>query len=99
MRKIFLLFFLTSLITAKPYEPARLDLQIISDTFNEELDKDSTTTKRYPPKRVYTTTRTSVAPEIDGKLGDECWKGGGWDNFTFQKEPVDGGIPTEKTLF
>ncbi len=59
---------------------------------------DSTSGKRYPPKRTYVTTRTSKPPEIDGKLDDECWEGGGWDNFIFQREPVDGGTPTEKTI-
>lgn len=39
MKKILLLFFLTSLISAKPYEPTRVDLQIISHTFNEEFDQ------------------------------------------------------------
>jgi len=59
---------------------------------------DSTAARRYPPKRTYVTSRTNSAPKIDGKLDDECWKGGGWDSFIFQKEPVDGGLPTEKTL-
>lgn len=39
MKKILLLFFLTSLISAKPYEPTQIDLQIISHTFNEEFDQ------------------------------------------------------------
>jgi len=39
MKKLLLLFFLSTLLTAKPYEPTQIDLQIISHTFNEEFDQ------------------------------------------------------------
>jgi len=39
MKKLLFLFFLSALLTAKPYEPTQLDLQIISHTFNEEFDQ------------------------------------------------------------
>jgi len=39
MKKLLFLFFLSTLLSAKPYEPTQIDLQIISHTFNEEFDQ------------------------------------------------------------
>ncbi|MFA5803056.1 MAG: hypothetical protein WC879_00305 [Melioribacteraceae bacterium] len=39
MKKLLFLFFLSALLSAKPYEPTQIDLQIISHTFNEEFDQ------------------------------------------------------------
>ncbi|MBI1939261.1 MAG: carbohydrate binding family 9 domain-containing protein [Ignavibacteriales bacterium] len=60
---------------------------------------DSTNDRSNPKIRTYVTTRTGTPPEIDGKLDDECWSPENWHDFIYQKEPIDGGIPTEKTTF
>jgi len=39
MKKVLFLFFLSTILSARPYEPTRIDLQIISHTFNEEFDQ------------------------------------------------------------
>jgi len=39
MKKLLFLFFLSTLLSAKSYEPTQIDLQIISHTFNEEFDQ------------------------------------------------------------
>ena len=62
-------------------------------------ESDSSNGIANPKIRTYVTTRTDNPPEIDGKLNDECWMDGNWHDFVYQKEPVDGGLPTEKTFF
>jgi tetratricopeptide (TPR) repeat protein len=39
MKKLLFLFFFSALLSAKPYEPTQIDLQIISHTFNEEFEQ------------------------------------------------------------
>lgn len=62
-------------------------------------EPDSSAGKSNHIIRTYVTTRTVNPPEIDGKLNDECWNSDNWHDFIYQKEPVDGGTPTEKTFF
>ncbi len=51
-------------------------------------------------KRVYTTSRISDPPKIDGILNDQCWQKGDWGGGNFiQREPNDGAPATQKTYF
>jgi hypothetical protein len=50
-------------------------------------------------KRTYIATRTQTPPAIDGVADDAGWSKENWHDLNFQKEPVDGGDPTEKTFF
>jgi hypothetical protein len=51
------------------------------------------------PKKLYTTTRTAIAPVIDGDLNDPAWADGEWEgNFT-QFEPYEGRAPSQPTEF
>jgi hypothetical protein len=50
-------------------------------------------------KRIYTTTRISTPPAIDGELGDESWTLGEWGGDFFQSEPSEGAPVKQKTEF
>lgn len=50
-------------------------------------------------KKIYTTTRTSQAPKIDGILNDACWKETNWSGDFTQREPIDGAKPSQRTEF
>lgn len=46
---------------------------------------------------VYFTKRIDKAPEIDGKLDDDCWKNAGKTGQWFQYSPVQGAAPSQNT--
>ncbi|WP_163711249.1 carbohydrate binding family 9 domain-containing protein [Mangrovibacterium lignilyticum] len=54
------------------------------NSFGGSSAQDSTRHK----KRVYTTIRISNPPKIDGKLDDDCWKLGEWQNDYIQYAPI-----------
>lgn len=63
-----------------------------------DFSKDDTTKKQdiKKPVRIYHTVRlTTVKPQIDGVLNDDCWKTGEWSrNFT-QWIPNEGAKPSQ----
>lgn len=54
----------------------------------------------FPQNKTYITKKINPkAPELDGKLNDECWKHVEWGgNFT-QLEPYEDSLPSQKTTF
>ena len=50
-------------------------------------------------KRIYTTTRISTPPVIDGELEDEAWSQGEWGGDFWQIEPAEGAPVKQKTEF
>lgn len=50
-------------------------------------------------KRLYTATRISEAPVINGDLNDDAWINGDWDGDFTQHEPYDGARPSQATEF
>src|SRR5665647_854522 len=50
-------------------------------------------------KRIYTTTRISTPPAIDGELDDEAWSHGEWGGDFFQYEPSEAAPVKQKTEF
>jgi hypothetical protein len=60
---------------------------------------DSVKSKKEFAKRTYVATRAQIPPVIDGAADDSCWSKENWHDLNFQKEPVDGGDPTERTYF
>ena len=51
-----------------------------------------------PSAKQATATRiTGPAPEIDGRLNDPAWEGGGALEDFEQQRPVEGGVPSERT--
>ena len=50
-------------------------------------------------KRVYTTTRISSAPTIDGIINDSEWGSDNWQGDFTQREPHDGAKPSQQTSF
>ncbi|MDH5397521.1 MAG: carbohydrate binding family 9 domain-containing protein [Cyclobacteriaceae bacterium] len=50
-------------------------------------------------KRIYTATKTEVAPLINGNLDDEAWAVGVWSGDFIQHEPFEGQKPTQPTEF
>lgn len=65
--------------------------------FRQPVPEDSLTVR--PAKvRIYNTERLStVRPVIDGKLDDDCWKTGTWEDNYVQYIPNEGGKPSYKT--
>ena len=53
----------------------------------------------YYKKRQYTLNRTSVPPVIDGKLDDNCWLEGKWENNFTQYSPTEGEKVSQQTSF
>ena len=50
-------------------------------------------------KRVYTTSRTAVAPTIDGRLDDDAWREAPWADGFLQQIPRQGEAPSQPTAF
>ncbi|MFZ2287338.1 MAG: DUF5916 domain-containing protein [Bacteroidales bacterium] len=50
-------------------------------------------------KRIYTATRITIPPAINGELNDEAWQEGEWGGGFVQFEPLEGAQPTQKTEF
>ncbi len=50
-------------------------------------------------KRIYTTTRISTPPTIDGELEDEAWSQGEWGGDFWQYEPYEAAPVKQKTEF
>lgn len=50
-------------------------------------------------KRVYSATRTSSPPLVDGSLNDEAWFSGEWSGSFWQYSPVEGGPASQETDF
>ncbi|MDZ7635220.1 MAG: DUF5916 domain-containing protein [Bacteroidales bacterium] len=50
-------------------------------------------------KRIYTATRITDAPVINGELDDESWLRGEWSGDFLQYEPLEGAPPKQKTEF
>lgn len=83
MKRLLLLFFLSTLLTAKTYEPTQIDLQIISHTFNEEFDQAKKLTQEQinlnpnSPKYYYYLINTKIleyyqrVAELDPDKRDE----------------------------
>ena len=52
-----------------------------------------------PEKKLYTATRVTSSPDINGKLDDATWQTGAWlDDFT-QYEPFNGRSASQRTEF
>ena len=49
--------------------------------------------------RTYQTVRTTVSPEIDGRLDDPAWEAVEWTSDFVQRQPMDGGPPSAQTEF
>jgi hypothetical protein len=92
---LFFLFLISSFTFSFTMNPNEKSYSLI-DSINT---KDSLKNEFMKRKYIYTTGRTDTPPKIDGILNDECWKTGNWTDFTFQREPVDCGLPTERTIF
>ena len=50
-------------------------------------------------KRIYTATRTSEVPVINGELDDEAWQQGEWAGDFWQFEPTEGAQVKQQTEF
>ncbi|MBS0011881.1 MAG: carbohydrate binding family 9 domain-containing protein [Bacteroidales bacterium] len=50
-------------------------------------------------KKVYTSTRTNTAPQVDGIPGDEAWDQGEWAGEFIQFEPYEGKEASQPTEF
>jgi hypothetical protein len=46
---------------------------------------------------IYITTRIEKAPDIDGKLDDDCWKTASRTGQWYQYSPVQGAAPSQRT--
>ncbi|TSA27182.1 MAG: hypothetical protein D4R68_06070 [Ignavibacteriales bacterium] len=83
MKKLLFLFSLSALLSAKPYEPTQIDLQIISHTFNEEFDQAKKLSQKQinlnpnSPKYYYYLINTKIleyyqrVAELDPEKRDE----------------------------
>jgi len=61
--------------------------------------KDTIHTDSIKKRRIYNTMRTPIAPKINGKLDDECWRLGEWQTDFQQFAPTHGKKPTYRTEF
>ncbi len=50
-------------------------------------------------KRIYTTARITIPPDIDGELDDEAWSAGDWGGDFWQYEPTEAAPVNQKTEF
>ncbi|WP_167606042.1 DUF5916 domain-containing protein [Maribellus sediminis] len=65
---------------------------------NYTLSDDSLVNHYASIKRIYYATRTDIAPKIDGRLDDECWKTvGTWDGDFVQQQPHQAKPPSQET--
>lgn len=52
-----------------------------------------------PEKKLYTATRVTSSPDINGKLDDATWQTGTWLNDFIQYEPFNGRAASQRTEF
>ncbi len=75
-----------------------LFLNTLAQDLDYTLSDDSLVNHYASMKRVYYATRTPVAPKIDGKLDDECWRTiGTWDGDFIQQQPHQAAPPSQPT--
>ncbi len=61
------------------------------------LSNDSLVNFHASQKRVYTATRITDRPKIDGKLDDSCWETGIWSAGFRQQQPAQAQEPSQET--
>jgi hypothetical protein len=73
-------------------------LKVHAQDLNYTLSDDSLVNHYASIKRAYYATRTPIAPRIDGKLNDECWRTiGTWDGGFIQQQPHQAKQPSQQT--
>ncbi|HYQ58357.1 MAG TPA: DUF5916 domain-containing protein [Draconibacterium sp.] len=71
---------------------------VTAQDLNYTLSDDSLVNHYASIKRIYTATRTSKPPKIDGKLDDACWNSDGeWDGDFIQQVPHQANPPSQET--
>ena len=96
MKKMGVLFFFTALLFGLTAKASKL---LSSSLLLSPIKKDTISQDSLKKKRIYNTMRTPIAPKINGKLDDECWKLGEWQSDFAQYGPVHGGKSSHKTEF
>lgn len=89
-------------MTFRPVLPFLLLLVVSASTSAQNpgkytLSSDSIVNRLAGTTRVYTATRISKRPKIDGKLNDACWESGKWAGGFVQQVPMPGRKPSQDT--